>query len=150
MAYISVTNTFTTATTISAANFNTNFSDITNGLSDGSKDVYVGKLSAATSIYCAGTLAAVGVVSFSTSVNANGVVSAASGMNVAGVIAGSTSITATGYLSGSYLKVAKSVSTPATAASHGFLYIYASGSTRDLRVMFENGEVKTLTFTTGV
>lgn len=47
MAYIAVTNTFVNSTTASATDLNTNFTDIVNGLSDGTKDISVNAITAA-------------------------------------------------------------------------------------------------------
>lgn len=47
MAYISVTNTFTNLTAADAAQVNTNFSDIINGTSDGTKDFSIAALTVA-------------------------------------------------------------------------------------------------------
>lgn len=47
MSYITVTNTFVNSTTASATDVNTNFTDIINGLSDGTKDISVSAITAA-------------------------------------------------------------------------------------------------------
>lgn len=47
MAYPSVTHTFLDATTIVASQFNTNFTDLINGLSDGTKDLNISALTCA-------------------------------------------------------------------------------------------------------
>ena len=39
MAYITITNTFTNGTSADATQVNTNFTDIVNGLSDGTKSI---------------------------------------------------------------------------------------------------------------
>lgn len=56
MAYPSVTNTFSSGTTAIASQWNTNFTDIINGLSDGTKDSQIKNLNAAGTLSVTGDL----------------------------------------------------------------------------------------------
>lgn len=78
MAYTAVTNTFTSGVTASAADVNRNFTDLVNGLSDGTKDIYVNNGS------FAGGASFAGSVSVVNNATVNGNIIASGSMNITG------------------------------------------------------------------
>lgn len=72
--YTTISNTFTSGTTASASEVNTNFTDLVNGISDGTKDIYVSNATFAGSLDIAGNMNVAGTTTFSGAVQADSTV----------------------------------------------------------------------------
>ena len=92
MAYMSVSYpSFASGATISAAEFNTNFGEITDGLSDGTKAIGVGAVTAASHVDLNSTLQVASAATFSGPVYAESTFRATGGATFSGAVAfGST------------------------------------------------------------
>lgn len=74
MAAPAKTYSFASGSTISAAQFNTNFDDIFNGVSDGTKDIAVNNATFAGTVDCNGALKVAGAATFSSTVDIVGAI----------------------------------------------------------------------------
>jgi len=72
MAYPAITNSFTSGRTAIHSQWNTNFADLVNGLSDGTKDSKINNLTAASSLAVTGDLHTVDLTDYSASSTING------------------------------------------------------------------------------
>lgn len=107
MGFISKTTSFVSGTTISASQVNTNFDDLVNGLSDGTKDIginaatFTGAVDANSTLQVAGALTASSTARFAGAVTASAAVYALSTLQCTGALTASGTATVSGALTAS-------------------------------------------------
>lgn len=132
MAYPTVTNSFTSGTTISASQMNTNFSEVINGVSDGTKDIRVNNATFSGDVDANGALFVQGNAYLSSSVQvaANATVVGsitAAAITVSGAVAAQSTLTVTGAATfSSTVEVGSTLRTTGAATFSGAMYVAGS------------------------
>jgi cytoskeletal protein CcmA (bactofilin family) len=138
MAYPVIVNTFVSGVTASANDVNTNFSDLVNGISDGTKDVYVRNATFAGALDVAGGAQFAGAVTFSGTMQADSTVRFSGGATFSGAVAMGSTVSHGGAVYNESTTRFGGGATFSGAAAFSNTVVFSGATTHGAAAYFEN------------